>query len=132
MELERLVRDPWPATTFVLTVLGLAIVLLTPVEVWNVWVYVILALYFLYIMSVTGVVISLMVWVQHAGSRLRYGGLTNLVLIVVCLTIGTLDTLAWILVGRSFIPGNESPLISMTATIVLFCLYSLWALQKMR
>ncbi len=129
--ITRFTADPWPATTLVLTVIGLAIVLLTPVEIWRVWVYAILGLYLLLIMSAAGFVISLIVWVQHAGSRLRYGGVTNLIVIATCLFIGTLDTFSWMLVGVSILPGYSGSLLGMATTIVLFCIYSLWALQKM-
>ncbi len=121
--------DPWPPIVFILMLIGFGFVLLTPPDIWSVWHYYLVITYGLLVLSGISSVISIGVWNNTQGSRLRYGGLTNLIVVLICGGMGTLDTLLIIATGDSLIPGSGVILLLATV-IVIFSLYSLWLIQR--
>ncbi|NWF94597.1 MAG: hypothetical protein HXY34_00470 [Candidatus Thorarchaeota archaeon] len=128
--LQAFLQDPWPKVTFALTLFGLALVLLTPPAIWHTWSYSLLGAYFVLILAAVGDVLSLQTWYGVRGSRLKYGGLTTLILVSGAALVGLLDTFAWVLAGVSILPGNTVSLLGLSSTIVVFCLYSLFIMQR--
>lgn len=124
-------EDPWPKTVLVLTLIGLGIVLLTPVDVWAVWNYTLLGMYGLIIIASAGTIIGLRIWFTTEGSRLKYGGIANAIVVIACAVLGVADTLSWVGLGRSLFPQfSDSPLLSFLLVIQIFCLYSIWLLRR--
>ncbi|MDF1540940.1 MAG: hypothetical protein P1Q69_18740 [Candidatus Thorarchaeota archaeon] len=121
--------DPWPPTVFILILIGFGFVLLTPPIIWSSWNYYLVLTYGLLVLSAISSVISLGVWNNTQGSRLRFGGLTNLIVVLICGVLGTVDALLMVTTGDSIIPGSGGILL-LAVVIVLFSLYSLWLIQR--
>ena len=121
--------DPWPRLTFILMLVGFAIALLTPGPVWDIWVYQITGNYIIAMIAGVGFIYSLKIWKESGTSRLRYGGPTNLIVILACLGLATLETISLILTGAGPIPGVVG-LTSAALLIMIFSLYSLYAIQR--
>ena len=128
--LAKFLQDPWPSTVFLLTVIGIGILLLVPPEIWNPNRYGILGAYFLTIASVVGIVFSLITWSRAGTHRLRWAGPANIIVILACLVIGILDSIMWMISGMSLVPALDSPLIVLCFMLVIFSLYTLWMIQK--
>ncbi len=122
--------DPWPRIVGILTIIGFAIVLLTPPALWAIWLYQIVGNYVLIIMAAVGSWFSITIWKAPNTSRLRWGGVTNLVVILLCAVTGTVDSIVLMITGYGLLPAVESPLLMVCATIVIFCLYALWIIQR--
>ncbi|MBS3795747.1 MAG: hypothetical protein KGY80_12655 [Candidatus Thorarchaeota archaeon] len=124
-------ENPWPKTVLILTLVGLGIVLLPPMDVWAVWNYTLLGTYGLIIIASIGTIIGFRIWFTTEGSRLRYGGIANAMVVIVCAALGVIDTLFWVGLGRSVFPQfSDSPLLSFLLVIQVFCLYSIWLLRR--
>ncbi len=124
------ILDPWPRIVFILTIIGLGVVLLTPPAFWAVWNYFILADYFLIVVVGVAVVFSLITWNKAGTHRLRWAGPSNIIVALLCGGIGTLDTASWILSGTGLFAGIDTPLISLCMVLVFFSLYTLWLVQR--
>lgn len=122
--------DPWPRVVFILTIIGLGVVLLTPPAFWSVWNYFILADYFLIVFVGVAIVFSLITWNKAGTHRLRWAGPSNIIVCLLCGAIGTLDTASWILSGVGLFAGIDTPLISLCMVLVFFSLYTLWLVQR--
>ncbi|MHA1962919.1 MAG: hypothetical protein ACW99U_22245 [Candidatus Thorarchaeota archaeon] len=129
-ETPSFIENPWPKVTLVLILIGLGFTLLTPPAIWSNWVYFLVVNYLLIVMAGAGSAYSVKVWKTAAGSRLRYGGMTNLVVVIAAAIIGTLDTISWMINGTSIVAGVNTPILALAAVIVLFSLYSLWLIQR--
>lgn len=128
--LEKFVNDPWPPTTFALVIIGLAMVLFTPPDLWAIWRYFIIANYFMVIFGGAAITYSLITWHRAGKHRLRWAGMTNLVVIIILLVLSTLDTFSWMITLHSIIPGVDTPIIGLGLVLVIFSIYSLWAIQR--
>ncbi|MFW9909008.1 MAG: hypothetical protein ACFFEF_10565 [Candidatus Thorarchaeota archaeon] len=124
------VHDPWPKTAFILIVLGLSLSLLTPPAIWSQWVYYLLATYLLLVLVAVASINSIKVWTGAEGSRLRWGGLTNLIVVIVSAAAGVWDAILMITTGVSLIPGSNTSVILLAAVIVAFSIYTLWLIQR--
>ncbi len=127
--LKKFAEDPWPPTVFVLMLLGFGIVLLTPYSVWRVYNWLFVGMYLLWILVGVAIVMGINVWYTPTESRMKYGGLTNILIALVCGVLGTADTIVTIMGGHLF-PGIETSLLYGTAMIVFFALYTLWLIQR--
>jgi len=123
-------EDPWPPTTFIMVVIGLAMVLLTPPNIWAYWNYFLIADYFMIILGGAAIAYSIVTWVRAGQHRLRWAGLTNLVLVLALVIITTLDTFSWVVNLQSIIPGIQTPIISLALVLAIFSIYSLWVIQR--
>ncbi len=128
--LESFTNAPWPPTTFVLVVIGLAMVLLTPPDLWALFNYFLIADYFMIILGGAAIAFSLVTWTRAGTHRLRWAGVTNLILVTALLIIATLDTLSWMISAQSIIPGVDTPIITLALVLVVFSIYSLWVIQR--
>lgn len=128
--LVKFLADPWPLPVFIITLVGLAIVLFTPPTIWAPNRYGILGVYFLIIAAYVGIVFSLKTWLQAGTHRLRWAGPANIVIIVLSFVFGTLDTISWILTGVGLFPALDSPLLLLCFMLVFFSMYMLWMIQK--
>ena len=128
--LESFADDPWPQTTFILVVIGLALVLLTPPDIWFAWNYFLIADYFMIIIGGAAVAYSIVTWVRAGNHRLRWAGLTNLILVLALIIVATLDTFSWVVNLQSIIPGISTPIISLALVLAVFSIYSLWVIQR--
>ncbi|MHA1903550.1 MAG: hypothetical protein ACXADL_05985 [Candidatus Thorarchaeota archaeon] len=124
------IDNPWPTVTLVLILIGLGFTLLTPPAIWSDWVYFLVVNYLLIVMAGAGAAYSVKVWKTASGSRLKYGGITNLIVVIAAAIIGTLDTISWMLNGASIVAGVNTPILALATVIVLFSLYSLWLIQR--
>lgn len=129
-KLVKFLADPWTLPVFIITLIGIAIILLTPPTIWAPNRYGILGVYFLLIASYVGIVFSLKTWIQAGTHRLRWAGPANIAIIVLSLVIGTIDTISWILIGVGLFPVLESPLLLLCFMVVFFAMYMLWMIQK--
>jgi membrane-associated HD superfamily phosphohydrolase len=109
--------------------IGFGFAFIPPYSVWQQWNYYFIINYGIIIMATVAAVLSLRIW-KLTSSRIRYGGLTNLIVVVVAAIIGTLDTISWVLFSQSIIPGTATPILSLAAVVILFSLYSLWIIQR--
>ncbi|MHA2359987.1 MAG: hypothetical protein ACXAB5_06920 [Candidatus Thorarchaeota archaeon] len=121
---------PWPTTTFFLMVAGFLVVFAPPILWEGVNRYYLLATYFLIILCGVAIAFSLVTWENGKGSRLRWAGMTNLVVVIICGAIGVLDTISWVVAFQSIIPGITTPLVSLIMVLVVFSIYTLWIVQK--
>ena len=128
--LEKFVADPWPPTTFVLVIIGLIMVLFTPPPLWAIWNYFLIANYFMIIFGGAAMTYSLITWSRAGKHRLRWAGFMNLFVIIILLVLSTLDTFSWIINLQSIIPGIDTPIIGLALVLVIFSIYSLWAIQR--
>ena len=124
------ILDPWPRIVFILTIIGLGVVFLTPPAFWALWNYFILADYFLIVIAGVAIIFSLTIWTKAGTHRLRWAGPTNTIVALLCGAIGTLDTASWIFSGTGLIAGIETPLITLCMVLVFFSLYTLWLVQR--
>ena len=122
--------DPWPPVVFILTLIGLGIVFLTPPAIWSVWNYFILGDYILIVAVGVAIVFSLGVWNKVGTHRLRWAAPTNVIVVLLCGAIGTLDTASWMVYGAGLLAGIDTPLLSLLIMLVIFSLYSLWMVQR--
>jgi hypothetical protein len=129
-KLAKFLADPWPLPVFIITLIGLAIILFTPPAIWAPNRYMILGVYFLVIAAFVGIVFSLKTWTQAGTHRLRWAGPVNIIVIVLSLVIGTIDTIRWILTGVGLFPALDSPLLLLCFMLVFFSMYMLWMIQK--
>ncbi len=127
---SKFLEDPWPKTVFILMLIGFGFVLLTPTDIWFANVYFLATNYVLLIMASVGGVFSIKIWKEAEGNRLRWGGITNLIVVLVSAIVGTADTIMWVTLGSSIIPGAENTVLALATVIVLFSIYSLWLIQK--
>lgn len=123
-------RDPWPPTALIITLIGLGIVLLTPSSIWAPNRYGILGVYFLISAGLVGIVFSLITWSRAGTHRLRWAGPVNIIIIVLSVVVGTADSISWILNGVSIIPVLDSSLLLLSFMLVFFSLYTLWMIQR--
>ena len=66
--LTKFLADPWSPTVFLITIIGLGIVLLTPDAIWAPNRYNIIGIYALILLSMVGIVFSLITW-KRAGNH---------------------------------------------------------------
>jgi hypothetical protein len=86
--------------------------------------------YLVLILGTGAAVMALMVWNTQKG-WLRYAGITNVIVILLCVIIATADTIAWSLTGQGLFPSIiDSPMLSLMAIMMMFCIYSLWMIRK--
>ena len=123
-------EDPWPMMAFIFIVIGLAIVLFTPSAIWSVWHYYIVTTYGLILLAGVASMISLGVWRNAEGSRLRWGGLTNLIVVLAAGVVGVVDAINLIMTGSSILVGSSTPLLALCVVIILFSMYTLWLIQR--
>ena len=123
-------NDPWPRTTFLLVIAGLAVVFAPPMLWEGANRYFLLAVYVLIIVCGVALSYSIVTWEKARGSRLRWAGVTNFVVVLGALGIGIVDSLYWVVNNQSIIPGITSPLISLILVLVVFTIYTLWIVQK--
>jgi len=127
---EKYMAEPWPPTAFIITLIGLGIVLLTPPAIWAVHRYGILGVFALLGASLVGIVFSLITWSRAGTHRLKWAGPVNIIVILLAAGFGTADTLSWILANTGIIAGLDQPLILLTFMLVFFSLYMLWMIQR--
>ena len=129
-KLANFLKDPWPLPIFIITLIGIAIILFTPSAIWDPHRYGILGIYFLIVAAFVGIVFSLITWSRAGTHRLRWAGPVNIIVIVLSLVIGTIDTISWILTGVGLFPALDSPLLLLCFMLVFFSMYMLWMIQK--
>jgi hypothetical protein len=122
-------EDPWPKTAFILILIGFGIILPWPESIWFTWLYHIIALYVLSILGVVAIVYSLKAWIT-ASTRIRFIGMTFIIISIVCLAVGFVDTTAWALTGYSFIPALQTPLVVLLIVVEVFLIYTLWIMRS--
>ncbi len=136
-KLSTFLVDPWPKLTLLLTIIGFFIAILIPHEVWHTEVqpgvaagHLFVGNYLILILATGATVLALTVWNTQKG-WLKYGGLTNVVVILLCVAIGTADTIAWSFTKQGLFPSIfEAPLLSFMAIVIMLCIYSLWMIRK--
>ncbi len=128
--LGKFMKDPWPSATFVLMLIGFAIVLGTPPAIWEIWLYLIESLYFTLILGVVAIVFSIQTVMKNPKGRMRYVGYGVLLMSLFAVAIGFLDTTSWVVTGHSILPFTDTPLTALTVTLLVFGLYSLWLFQR--
>ncbi|MHA1424338.1 MAG: hypothetical protein ACTSSD_19875 [Candidatus Thorarchaeota archaeon] len=126
----KFMADPWPPTAFIITLIGLGLVLLTPSTIWNPNRYGIIGVFALLGASLVGIVFSLITWQRAGTHRLKWAGPVNIMVILVAAGIGVVDTFSWILFTTGMIPGLDQPLILLCFMLVFFSLYMLWMIQR--
>ncbi|MFW9795109.1 MAG: hypothetical protein ACFFEE_12445, partial [Candidatus Thorarchaeota archaeon] len=130
--LSRFADDPWPTTTFFLMLAGFLLVF-APEILWaGANRYFTLAVYILLVLCGVAITFSIVTWEKGRDTKgwIRWAGVTNLVVVVLCAIVGTLDSISWVVSAQSIIPGITSPLISFIMVLVVFSLYTLWIVQK--
>jgi hypothetical protein len=128
--LASFVKDPWPQTVFILVIIGLAILLLTPTNLWFIWNYFLIANYFMIIIGAAAITYSLITWDRAGKHRLRWAAVTNLIVVLLLIILASLDTFSWIINAASIIPGVQTPIISLALILAVFSIYSLWVIQR--
>jgi hypothetical protein len=128
--LQNYLMDPWAKTVFVITVIGLLMVLLTPESIWAPNRYGIIGVFFLIVAALVGIAFSLITWNKAGTHRLKWAGPVNIIVILAATVIGIIDTASWIFTGASMIPALDSPLILLCFMLVFFSLYMLWMIQR--
>jgi hypothetical protein len=123
-------EDPWPAMAFIFIIIGLVIVIFTPPTIWSAWHYYIVTTYGLILLAGVASMISLGVWRNAEGSRLRWGGLTNLIVVLAAGVVGVVDAIMVITTGSSILVGSTTPLLALCVVIILFSMYTLWLIQR--
>lgn len=126
----KFISEPWPMTVFIITVIGLGIVLLTPPTIWALNHYSILGVFFLIVAALVGIVFSLVTWSRAGTHRLKWAGPANIIVILLATGVGVYDTIIWILTGAGMIPAIDTPLILLCFMLVFFSLYTLWMIQR--
>lgn len=128
--LAKFLVDPWPPTVFLITIIGLGIVLLTPDFIWAPNRYSIIGIFFLILMSLVGIVFSLITWNRAGTHRLRWAGPVNIIVILAAGGVGTVDTASWILNGTGIVAGLDQSLFLLCMMLVFFSIYMLWMIQR--
>ena len=128
--LAKFVEDPWPPTTFILVIIGLAIVLLTPPSFWALWNYFIIADYFMIVVCGAAIAYSLVTWSRAGKHKLRWVAATSLILVILIAIVATIDTFSWMINLQSIFPGVQTPILSLALVLAVFAIYSLWAIQR--
>ena len=126
----KFISAPWPLTVFIITVIGLGVILVTPPDVWAPNRYSILGVYFLIVTALVGIVFSLITWVRAGTHRLRWAGPVNIIVILFSAAFGIVDTASWIMTGFSMFPELDTPLILLCFMLEFFSLYMLWMIQR--
>ena len=126
----KFMADPWPPTAFIITIIGLGLVLLTPHDIWAPNRYGIIGVFALLGMSLVGLVFSLITWQRAGTHRLKWAGPVNIMVILAAAGIGVVDTFSWILYNTGMIVGLDQPLILLCFMLVFFSLYMLWMIQR--
>ncbi len=129
--------DPWPKLTLLLTIIGLFIAILIPHEAWHREVqtgvaagHLFVGTYLILILAAGATVLALTVWNTQKG-WLKYGGLTNVVVILICVVTAIADTIVWSLTGQGLFPSIfDASMLSILAIVIMFCIYSLWMIRK--
>lgn len=124
-----LLNDPYPVLGIPLIIIGFIIVLLTPVNIWAIYRYLIAGDYLLIVLAAAATYFALRVWYSTSTGWLRYGGPTNIIVIWATVVLSTADLFSWMFAGVSII-GLLEPLVTTGLVIVLFCFYSLWLIQR--
>ncbi len=127
--LEAFVADPWPRVTFILIIVGFAVILPWPAEVWFQHNYLILGYYVSMIFGLVGIALSLEAWVKSQ-TRVRYVGPAFIIAILITAAVGTADTISWAMNGASILYGIDTPLVSLTVLIGIFAVYSMWIVRR--
>ena len=127
---SKIMADPWPPTVFLITLIGLGIVLLTPPAIWDPNRYGILGVFFLIVAALVGIMFSLITWSRAGTHRLKWAGPVNIIVIVLAAGFGVIDTASWIVSGVGMIPELDTPLILLCFMLVFFSLYMLWMIQR--
>ncbi|MFW9913254.1 MAG: hypothetical protein ACFFEU_12325 [Candidatus Thorarchaeota archaeon] len=122
-------EDPWPKTAFILILIGFGIILPWPEAIWFTWLYHIIALYVLSILGVVAIVYSLKAWIT-SGTKIRFIGMLFIIISIVSLVVGFIDTIAWALTGYSFIPALQTPLVVLFIVVEVFLIYTLWIMRS--
>ena len=119
-------KDPWPKTVFLVTIIGFIIVLLTPSDIWSIWNWTLVATYGLIIVDVIVSPFSLRIWYEGKG-WIRYLGIASFFIMNGAIIVSTLDTLLWVSTSSGLIPGYGVGDILMTCfIIVIFLAYGLY------
>ena len=118
--IAKFAEDPWPPTTFVLVIIGLAMVLLTPPGIWALWNYFLISEYLMLVVCGAAIAYSLITWSRAGTHRLRWAGVTSLVLILALVVLTTLDTFSWVVNLQSIIPGVQTPIITLALVLAIF------------
>jgi hypothetical protein len=127
--INELLNDPFPYLGIPLTIIGLLIVLLTPIGIWEIFRYMIAGEYLLLVLAAVASYFALRVWYARRTGWLRFGGPTNILVIWATFAISTADLLSWMISGVSIF-GLTEPLVTTGLIIILFCFYSLWLIQR--
>ena len=135
-KLSNFLVDPYPQLTLLLTVIGFLIVILVPHEVLHREVltgvvagHLFVGNYIVLILATGALVLALTAWNTRTG-WLKRGGLINIIVVLLCAVTATADTIVWSLTGQGLFPSIDSPLLSLMAIIIMFCIYSLWMIKK--
>ncbi|UCE11131.1 MAG: hypothetical protein JSW61_04120 [Candidatus Thorarchaeota archaeon] len=128
--MDRFAEDPWPPLTFILTLIGLAIVLFTPPPIWAAANYLIFGTYVLVIVTGVATSMGITAWKEETESRMRLAAPIVLVITFACLIVGVLDSLLWILNGVGLVAEWGSPVVTFCITIALFGVYSLYFIRR--
>ncbi|MHA2141802.1 MAG: hypothetical protein ACXADD_09905 [Candidatus Thorarchaeota archaeon] len=121
--------DPWPKTAFILILIGFGIILPWPEVIWFTWLYHILALYLLSILGVVAIVYSLKAWITTS-TRIRFIGMTFIIISFVSIGAGFIDTIAWAMTGASVIPAVQTPMVVLFVVLEVFLIYTLWIMRS--
>ncbi|MFW9801736.1 MAG: hypothetical protein ACFFFC_03750 [Candidatus Thorarchaeota archaeon] len=122
-------EDPWPKTAFILILVGFGIILPWPEAIWFTWLYHIIALYGLSILGLVAIIYSLKAWITSS-TRIRFIGMLFIIISIVSLVVGFIDTIAWALTGYSFIPVLQTPLVVLFIVVEVFLIYTLWIMRS--
>ncbi|RDE11480.1 MAG: hypothetical protein C4K49_11790 [Candidatus Thorarchaeota archaeon] len=124
------VDDPWPRIVFFLMVIGFVFVIFTPPAAWAAWSWTFVGAYFLVMLVTAGMTFGFLIWVKNPETNLRFGGFTNMIVILICGMLGVVDTTSLIVVGVPLFPALGTSLMSICTLIVIMCMYSLWLIQR--
>ncbi|MHA1907544.1 MAG: hypothetical protein ACW98Y_09645 [Candidatus Thorarchaeota archaeon] len=128
--LESFLDDPWPRMAFILIVIGLGLVILTPNAIWSTWYLYLITTYGLIVLAGVASIISIGVYRNAEGSRLRWGGITNLLVVLISGAVGVADAVSIVTTGSSILVGSSTPLLALCVVIILFSMYTLWLIQR--
>ncbi len=129
-KLEAFITDPWPSLAFAMVIVGFAVILPWPPEVWFVWSYFILGFYVILIISGAAAVLCLEAWIRSP-NRSRYLGPAFLIALVAVVLMAIVDTTSWINTGASIIPELTGPyLLQLALLIDIFAVYTMWIVRR--
>lgn len=128
--LATFLKDPWPLVVFIITVIGLGLVLLTPPAIWNPHRYFILGDYFLIVFGAVAIVLSLMTWYRAGTHRLRWAGPVNIIVVLASAIVGILDSFSWMLNNVGMFYPIDTPILYMSFMLIIFTMYTLWLVQR--